>query len=314
MIQGHDVHVVTTLLPGIDTSRDFNTGSLGVHHVPSPAGEWSEAFARECDEFYGRLRPDILHLDSFDHHNIWWADKRASITMHGFGFGAFLTQWNLFRSEKSFTPSYDSPTTAASAMTNIKLEAEVLAKAEVVIGVSRWEWRMLRDQYGLKQAKLVYNPVAEYFFTDPKSSEILRPKPYFLCVGVSQQATRGFAELTRNDELVIASRTPRREMPKVYDGAKTLLLPTQFCQGFDLSVAEARARGVPAIMSSTGSYLDEAMPWDVLVTPGDREGLREAMASYKGPNPLVWSQSQIRESADPHRPENHVKAWLEAVS
>jgi hypothetical protein len=60
-------------------------------------------------------------------------------------------------------------------------------------------------------------------------------------------------------------------------------------------------------MTPTGSYLDEAEPWDRLVELGDVEGLAEALK-------LKWPAVPPAGAADRHLPEAHVVAWLGAVT
>lgn len=332
---GHEVHVVTTRLSGggIET-----TNGVEVNYTNSPPEKWSKEFAICCEATAEHIKPNVLHLDSFDAANPWWVGKKTSITMHGFGFGAFLTKWNLFRlgriTEREMDCGFDED--------SLMKERSALAKAHSVIGVSRWEWRMLRDQYGLRQAKLVYNPIAPYFFDDAvcETCNGLRtvdetlggcatanpeaPCPdcpstnkrtYFLCAAVSQGDTRGFgvvkdAARIAGVEIRTADKVERKDMPALYEGAKALVLATSFCQGYDLAVAEARARGCPAILSPTGSCLDEAKPWDTFTEIGDTEGLEDILRGWNRtfvPLPVPIT------AADEHRPERHAEEWLAAV-
>lgn len=329
---GHDVHVVTTSIKDAAVSgQSIGSGSLILNYTVAPTQRWSDEFSRECERIYHKLKPDICHSDSGVSHSQWWAGKRVCVTMHGFGFGTFLTQWNLWRAGKATEPTCHT--------SELAKEADALKKAAVVIGVSKWERRMLRDQYGLKQAKLVYNPIPQYFFdhsgpgtTDDKGDWVPEEpvKSYFLCAAISQGETRGFnvckkAIALANDRLRALNRPEavlkivgsiaRRDMPAIYDGAYMLLLPTAFAQGFDLCIAEARARGVGAIMSATGSYLDEARDlgheegsWDRLVDIGDVNSLAHIIENVMrfgryGPPPGC---------ADAHRPETHAENWLAA--
>ena len=95
-----------------------------------------------------------------------------------------------------------------------------------------------------------------------------------------------------------------------------MLLPTAFAQGYDLSVAEARARGTPAILGATGSYLDEAREWDTLVEPHDVEELVRVLSGYSPPAVPTDAagNSGIRAAAKVHRPEVHARNWLAAVA
>lgn len=304
---GVDVHLVTTSYSskaGIEFAERQEQVKLNLTKwfTSTPAHDWSREFAEVCDAMYGRLQPDVVHLDSFDRDHPWWTGVKATkaITMHGFGWGAFLTKWNQYR----ITGGALEPDWAA-----IKRERDALVLADVVIGVSRHEHRMLRDQYALPKAKLVYNPIPAYFFEWRPQAK----RSGFLCVAVSQGGTRGFetarrAALQAGVELRVLTSVPRAKLPAEYARSLAVVLPTAFAQGYDLSIAEARACGTPAIMAATGSYLDEACPHDVLVDTGDVDGLTAAMRRVAA-EPRVLPG----DIADAHRPERHAAAWLEAV-
>lgn len=306
---GHDVHLVTTAKAPADGRWKAVTfegpANLTTHYLASVPQQWSAPFAEACVATCRRLGPDVVHSDSFDRERPWWAgiSCRKAVTMHGAGWGALLTQWNLYRTGlRRQMPSLDGPA--------LKAEAEALAKADAVLAVSRWEWRMLRDQYGLSRARLVYNPIAPAFFNAPVKT--VGGVRRFLCAAVSGQAERGFAQAQAACQRAgvpfeEVRDVPREKMPGVYDRALALLLPSGFAQGFDLSVAEARARGVPAILSPTGSYLDEAQPWDRHAELGDVDGLAALLRGYEPP-------AVPPGAADAHRPEAHAAAWLEAVA
>jgi glycosyltransferase involved in cell wall biosynthesis len=308
---GHDVHVVTTSwgVPAGRTApatRHEEAAGLTVHHAATPAHQWSGAFAGAAEKLWRQLNPEILHLDSWDRDRLWWAGCpcRTAVSCHGFGFGSWLTRWNLYRCGLPREPP-------AFPAAELRREAAALADADVVLAVSRWEWRMLRDQYGLPQVKVVYNPIGAFFFQDPRPAA-RPPGGYFLCAAVSGQAERGFARAREacakaGVPFEEARDVPREQMPAHYDGAKALLLLSSFCQGFDLSVAESRARGVPAILSPTGSYLDEAGEWDTHAELGDVDALAAILRDYQPP-------AVPANAADVHRPEAHARAWLAAVA
>lgn len=302
--QGHEVHVITTAYSHKAGVRDIDNvcrheDGVVVHYQGwAPAHEWSEEFADSCREWYEEIRPDILHSESFDRDRIWWAGLPMNITMHGFSWGAWLTKWNEYLAYGNVLPSFPAA--------DIRKEIMALRNANV-ISVSQWEQRLLRDQCQIKST-LVYNPIAECFFSPlPATSK----RDYFLCAAISQPGVRGFRMAQRaarmaGVRLLTVKDVSREEMPAIYDGARALVLPTAFCQGFDLSVAEARARGVPAIMSATGSYLDEARWWDRLVPIGDVAAVAHEMMDFRCPDGISMA-------ADAHKPDKHVMEWVSAV-
>lgn len=314
---GHEVHLVTTSEgPSAGAIREYRCISLqpnlSLHYLPVKAHEWSLDFGTHCRKLAHKLRPDVVHLDSFDRADSWWLSlpdsvSKLAVTMHGFGWGAFLTEWNLQRLGKRRGP-------LAVDFLALRNEAKSLSRFSTVIGVSKHEYRMLRDEYGLQQAKLVYNPIPSFFFTMSKLPNAERTT--FLCAAVSQGETRGFevakaAAAIAGVELKVVSHTPRHDMPYAYDKSIAIVLPTAFAQGFDLAVCEARARGIPAVMSATGSYLAEARSWDKLVETHDEKSLAKALIQMKELAPAVPydDDAVIR-----HQPTEHASAWLNAIS
>lgn len=317
---GHEVHVVTSY----DSRTAGTTGgdsvlgytnypyrepaihhrNLTIHYVgEAPAHQWSAELGLAARQLAFDLKPDIVHCDSFDRRRPFWLGVpfRTAITCHGFGQGSWLTKCNLARAKGLPLPPRPDE--------ELNAEAGVLGTADVVIGVSRHECNMLRGDYGLANVKLVPNPIPDYFFT-PLSAA---PQTYFLSAAISGQDIRGFAQAKEACRLAgvpfrEARGIRREDMPAVYDGAKALLLPTAYSQGHDLSVAESRARGVPAIVSNVGSYLTEAEPFDCLVRPLNVEDMVIAIRSWREPD-----RETIRAAADAHRPAYHAVAWLDAV-
>lgn len=311
--QGHDTHVVTTsdtpVAGQVKPAVDREEFGLTTHYVESPGHEWSAAFAEGCYAWAKKLDPDIIHTDSFDRDRVWWfSNFDVSVTMHGFLWGSWLTRWNEYRAfgKVSYFEKIWGTDPAFFPHKDIGNEIEGLKSAKSVIGVSGWEWRMLRDQYGL-DAKLVYNPIDPCFF-EPWPDV---PRSGFLCATISQGGTRGFpfaqdAARRAGVKLETVTKVSRKEMPAIYDRVKAIVLPTCFAQGYDLTVAEARARGTPAIMSPTGSYLEIATPHDRLVSIGDTDMIASAMRSFPDYGSIGFDVSA-------HRPDAHVGAWLEVV-
>lgn len=301
-MEGHEVHVVTTCwskIAGVLLPHEYEFArDVHVHYTNSPAHQWSRDFAIQCRVMYDELKPDILHSDSFDRDNVWWGGLPMHITMHGFTLGAWLTEWNVRRAFNHAMSKFPEE--------EILREIDNLSLAKTVLAVSKWEHRMLTDQYGLN-TRLVYNPIGHHFF-EPRTETT---RKVFICVAISQAGKRGFrfarqAAIKANVQLVTAASMSRDTIPALYDYAKAVVLPTTFAQGYDLAIAEGRARCCPAIMSGTGSYLDEAMWWDKLVPIGDVDAIRQAMEEpfFRVPEP----------GPDfPHRPNIHVENWLAAL-
>lgn len=308
---GHEVYVITTsnsTQAGTVNHAQFGFeggGAVTVVYTSSPAHQWSPEFAHECATWIKALKPGIVHSDSFDRDNIYWTDLNVPfhITMHGMSMGGWLTDWNLARTQDR--PVVPFPEAA------IRKEIAALKTAKSVIGISKWEYRTMCDFYGLTNAKLVYNPIAPYFFDnvptyDPKTRKA------FLCAAVSQGNKRGF-EVVRQAakragvKLHVVTDVVREQMPAIYDKVRAIVLPTAFAQGKDLSLCEARARGVPAIISPTGSYWDDGGEWDQYSPIGDVDRLAGLLSRYNGAIVPAWA-------ADAHRPEVHVTNWLNAIN
>jgi glycosyltransferase involved in cell wall biosynthesis len=299
---GHEVHVLTTAHDRYGVLE----GDVTVHHLPATSRSYSAEFAELCHQECERLRPEIIHLDSFDVWRLWWDDRpggarRVAITMHGFGPGAFLTAWNLYRGGRGEAPQFN-----ADGMIR---EANALAKADVVIGTTEHEAWYLSDWYGLKNGVAVPNPIPSYFFDNPTEPA----GGSWVCAAISGQHNRGFDLAERACREVGAgflsiSKVPRREMPKVYDSCCGLIVPTFYAQCFDLTIYEALARRRPVICSDTASYGKEAEKYSGVYTfkTGNLQSLVEVMRGFNPP-PVPLGV------VDKHRPENHAKLWLEAI-
>lgn len=302
LAQEHEVFVLTTsCLSGIDEP------GITVNIAQVPFGVYSTQFAEEGQRFCKRLKPDIVHLDSFDSRRPWWHEQPAPVvvTMHGFTPGGLLTSWSKFRLGQQ---SQGMPVWPGQVML---AEARILERAHRVLAVSRFERWQLADIYGLKNAQLVYNPIHSVFFSS-EPPPVNRSAP-LLCVRsrgtdsgrLFDWAVTGAKRAGRRLRLV--SGVPRESMPGEYDRSSAFVLPTIWCTGYDLTVAEALARQRPVIISDTGTYHWESYgAWVVKVPVGDLQAMWEAMSSEL---PFV-----PKCAAKQHRPEVHAQNWLQAIN
>lgn len=310
--QGHDVHVLTTGKRG--QAAEINDNGVAVHHLECKEADYSDEFAQGLVRSVNNLGPDILHLDSFDSQRPWWRELKTfvrsrAITMHGFCWGAYFTDLNLCRRG---VPRISS---GLFDMKKAGREAEYLRDFGTVIGISRHEHWMLHQLMGIEDAKLVYNPIPNYFF-DPAPKPLPSGKPRFLCAAVSSYGVRGFdyaakAAEKAGVELATIHSAAREEIPAILDSCHGLVLPTAYAQGMDLTVAEALARRRRVIVTATGSYLRESEPGGIyneclqlvpLVNPVDAI----AAAMQKDPE-QVWAK------IGNHLPDVHVDKWLGAI-
>jgi len=269
--------------------------------VHAADGKYSDDFAAKCVSECDRFAPDIIHLDSFDGDRPWWVDRgeRVALTVHSTPWSSYFTKWNAWRHDRGKEPGL--------FFKLIAQQCDIMAKADVVIAMNRYEHECLRDRCGLLAAKLVYNPIAPYFFEGP-----IAPVPadgYFLHIG--NQVVRGYIEFVQachaaGVEHHIASGVARRDMPAVYAGCKALVLPTYRADGYDLTVAEANACGRTAIVGATGPYLAEC-GGGIEATPlGDPQALADRLAGE--------FETQDIYEASRHEPGYHAHEWLEAVA
>lgn len=310
--QGHEVHVITTCRKESGTPEFLVDEGIHVFHATGEPGNYSRTFAAGCAEAVRGIKPDILHLDSFDNKHPWWRDVkvncRLGLTMHGFCWGGFFTNLNLHM--RDGLPSHKAP---ALNSVGIMHERGYMLDFDRVIGISIHEHWMLHQLMGLYDAKMIYNPIPDYFYDQPKQP--IRSKK-FVCVAVSGHEERGFKYALRAAQkagvnLEVIRGVPRQEIPAVLDASCGLVLPTAYAQGLDLSVGEAIARQRPVIVTATGSYL------------------REAYGAYKGALRLVPLIEPVDELAanmsdwvqyvnwdgirQVHRAANHVRNWLEVM-
>lgn len=314
---GHDVLVVTTSCPKITKRGKNNPPPADVCRVvygKAPEMVWSEEFVDDIFRAAADFNPDIIHSDSFDRKNPWWlihgapAGPIKACTMHGFTWGAWLTKRNIAHARGAREPAFPAD--------EIRQERDALDELDCVMAVSKWEHRMLRDHMRLKRAKLVYNPIGDFFFDTPMPPA---PGDRVLLAAFNGHVERGYAAAKAAcdslDIVPLQEKTYKREeMVSQYDRAAVLLLPTFYAQGYDLCVAEARARGVPAIMGATGSYLDEADPqWDRLVEPGCKDSIVKALRAFHDQSDPLMKRAD-NWSAYKHHPAMHAEAWLDALS
>jgi glycosyltransferase involved in cell wall biosynthesis len=311
--QGHEVHILTTSYKGQGMKSLLN--GVTIHHLNCPTQFYSAQFASECEKTCRDLQPDVIHLDSFDRDRVWWKDrpgnpKVVAVTMHGNSVGTALTKWNLFREGIRHN-------VRSIEFRDMDLERIGLKNADRVIAISlNEEWQLL-DVLGLSQVVHVANPIAPYFFTDPKS-----PVPEdgsFLCAAISGHGERGFLVAQETAErlgrkLKIVKGVPRREMPKFYDECAAVLLPTMYAQGYDLCVAEANARGRLVYATLTGSYYHEVEDNEMLIPVRQRtpESFIEALEGTPPEGRI--GIAGFKWYVDRHLPANHVDDWLRALN
>lgn len=298
MSLGHEVTVLTTKKAG------DGENIVAVNYCPDgPTEVWSREFSTWCEQECKRINPDIIHSDSTDLSRPWWTSFscKTACTLHGFAWGAFFTQWNLFYLGKIDAMASFDPVAFVR-------ERKVLNSYKTVIGISRHEWAMLRGLFHIYNAKLVYNPICSSFFKSPIVAPPSSRK--FLCAAISGTSNRMFnlaesAAKRANVELTVLQHTPRTSMWSAYDEISAVVLPTTYSQGYDLTVAEAHARGRPVIASGIGSYLMEENPGILTFPMGDEDCLAELLRSEL---PAVDVTT-----ANKHRPEIHAQKWLEAI-
>jgi len=295
--QGHDVHVVTSGGP---------TGEIGGVTVHVPAGanakesKYSQELANGMVALSKSLKPDILHLDSFDAGRLWWLDrpgnpKVIACTLHGAVVSSMQIAWNQYRCGMGKEPHVEW-----SGLLSMAKSSQTIDR---LICISPFEQWMSKAWTGCFDTRLVYNPIHGRFFVPHKP---LNPRGEFLCSRLRcPELAQKAGKLAGMPVRVLAGVAPQ-DMPRAYDEARAYLLPTFFSQGYDLMAAEAAARGRPVIAFGVGSFLMNDSPWLVKVPMGDVAAMARAMA---GPLPVVPEGA-----VDIHRPESHVKSWLEAIA
>jgi len=306
---GHEVFVLTTGAVNGGPSRIVShDGRLTVEHLPVAPLAYSPEFGRALATEVARLRPEILHLDSFDRNCPWYTEVDhgiVAITMHGFGWGSLLTRWQMYLAGERSMPAEVSNRDFRDAVQ----ERDALAWFGRRLVISRHEEWLMRETYGLT-CNLVYNPIAESFF----APRVPLPRGHreYVASAVTGHGPRGFEHLHRlaaeaGVKIRVLSDLPRSIMPAAYDASHGLVLPTRYCQGYDLAVAEALARGREVIASAVGSYYAEAeegTPGLVVVPPNDRAAWVAALSR---------PSREIHGASNRHRPQSHVTQWLEAL-
>ncbi len=324
---GHEVHVVTTSSPAHpgDTAfcepvdrwvqdgpewRKAPTGNcVHVHHLGNcPSTQYSREWAESAERLVARLQPDVVHLDGFDRAHPWWLSGpwTRAVTLHGFGWGGALTKWQLYLHGRGPMPDVN--------FEGLRDEARALEKYfHRVITISSHEYWLASDLYALGHVSLVYNPIPPEYFIRP-----LVPPPaqkLFLCASISGHHERcwDFVRSCASEAGVHVRQLQnidRAQMPLMYDQATAVLVVSLYEQGFDLTVAEASARGRAVICQNIGSYGREADgdKFMMTITPMRRSELIELLLAPAENYPLI-----ARIDGSPHEPANHVAEWFQAL-
>jgi len=296
--QGHEVHVVTA---GGKAASLVHNGVM-LHYTEGPMAKYSQAYSDECYKLACQLRPDVLHLDSFDQERLWWKDRpgsprRIAMTYHGFGWQRILTDWAMYRDGVDTHP-------CKVDLDMVDKQVRGVKSFDVAISISLFEQWQIQDLYAVG-SPLVYNPIAIRFFDEPPVPD--RPKRPWVVNGKRFPAVAQKVAERAGIPVIPLSGIRPEDMPKTYDGAAGLVLPTYFYIGFDLMVAESLARRRPVVTFALGSYYWAARIFEGIhaVLPGDIEAMGEMISSDLPPVP-----SGV---VDQFRPERHVKNWVEAV-
>ena len=89
-------------------------------------------------------------------------------------------------------------------------------------------------------------------------------------------------DLSLDDRVTLAGDLDAKDIDALYDSADLAVLPT-LSETFSLAAAEALARGIPVIGTTTGAIPDLVGHGDdaagMLVAPGEMQALREALAA-----------------------------------
>ena len=137
----------------------------------------------------------------------------------------------------------------------------------------------------------------------------------FYAAAISGQGPRGFASLaslarSAGVEIREFRDLPREKMPDAIDQCAGMVLPTRYCQGYDLVSPNAWRAAGPVFASAVGSYFAEAqagLRGLRVLPPNDPNAWAAALSG-----PLL-KQSEIP-VPDQHRPKNHALAWLAALA
>jgi glycosyltransferase involved in cell wall biosynthesis len=99
---------------------------------------------------------------------------------------------------------------------------------------------------------------------------IPKPKPRLVLCGA-----RGWGKLDLHD-VEVTGYVDREQLRALYRGARAFVYPSRY-EGFGIPPLEALACGAPVIATRTGAIPEFAGDSALLVDPGDRDALREAL-------------------------------------
>lgn len=103
-------------------------------------------------------------------------------------------------------------------------------------------------------------------------SSLPAPRPRLILAGDEGWRTR----VRPGPDIEVIGYVTRERLRELYRGAIVLVYPSRY-EGFGLPPLEAMACGAPVVATRTGAIPDYAGPAAVLVRPGDRTELRDAL-------------------------------------
>lgn len=211
-----------------------------------------------------------------------------------------------------------------------------LAKASRIAAVSRAVAEEAVRGFGVPRARieLVPNGVDDFFSPDNGDSEgdyvlyvgtleprkglddllavwesLPLPRPRLVLCGGEGWGAR----IARRDGIETTGYVDRERLRELYRGARAFVYPSRY-EGFGIPPLEAMACGAPVVATRTGAIPEYADGAALLVDPGDREGLRDALARVLRDAPLRRDlRARAAERATHYRWDASAKTMTELI-
>ncbi len=267
-------------------------------------------------ELESRLRPDIIHLNSYSHATLPW---RAPVLV--VAHSCVLSWWRAVRGTCA-PPEWD--TYAASVKTGLKA-------ADLVVAPSRAMLQVLFENYGhLARSSVISNGRSAESMEDcPKENVILtagrvwdeakncaalatlaRELPWPVCVAGENRAPDG-RQLEFENVVSLGRLTPA-ELAGWYSRAGIYALPARY-EPFGLSALEAAHAGCALLLGDIPSLREVWGDAATFVAPDDKEGMRAALLELIASLELrIRRGAMARKAATHYTPERMTASYVAA--
>lgn len=269
-----DVEVSLAVLgPGADEDQLRDAARAGVASIHENVGalEWMDDPWRDLDgtgdwllDLEGRLRPDVVHLNSFVHAAAGWHAPVVSV-----GHSCVLSWWRAVKGE-------DAPRSWGRYRDAVR---EGLEAAAEVVAPTRWMLAELTRLYGIDRGRVIYNGLCVPNSRGTRAREVVaagrlwdEAKNVGAVLKVAPQlkwpVVVAGAEVVPMSNVEAVGRIARAELLARLVGASVFVLPARY-EPFGLGALEAALSGCALVLGDIPSLREVWGDAAVFVDPDD---------------------------------------------